>query len=279
MRWLKSGIIALFCICLVGFICHYEGWFEKKDTVGPVISGDSDLIEVSVNSGESELLAGVTAVDAVDGDVSSSLIISGMSLINSTDHSRTITYAAFDSSNNVSTWSRTVRYTDYTPPEFSLTRELTFYEGDRISILSYVRASDVIDGDISQNIKLVSGSDLYTTAGYYPVVVGVSNSCGDYSELELTLNVKTADKVAVSKTPEIMLSSYIVYLKKGEAFDPALYIKNVYSKVEGENIDGSMVSISSGIDTNTPGRYTVTYSVSNTLGYVGESNMMVIVSE
>ncbi len=279
MRFLKYSIITIFCICLAAFICHYEGWFEVKDVKGPVITCDADLIEVSVSASEEEFLAGMTAVDDVDGDVTDSLMVSGMSLVNAEEHTRAITYAVFDSSNNVSTYTRTVKYTDYEPPIFSLSRQLVFNEGDKVSVLNYVNAYDLLDGDISQNVKIISGDNTYEAVGHYPVVLGVSNSCGDYSELELTVTIQSYDRLAVSNTPEIALTNYLEYINVGEAFDPTSYIKNVYSKVEGEVIGIDSVGIKSGVDIAVPGKYTVTYSVMNTLGYTGESSLIVIVRE
>ncbi len=279
MRFLKYSIITIFCICFAAFICYYEGWFEVKDVKGPVITSDADLIEVSVSATEEDFLIGMTAVDDVDGDITDSLIVSGMSLVNADEHTRVITYAVFDSSNNVSTYSRTVKYTDYEPPIFSLSRQLVFNEGEKVAVLSYINAYDLLDGDISRNVKLISGDVTYNSVGHYPVVLGVSNSCGDYSELELTVTIQSHDRYAVANTPEIELTDYLVYINAGEAFDPASYIKKVYSKVEGENISTENVSIKSGVDVNVPGKYTVTYSAMNTLGYTGDSNLIVIVRE
>lgn len=279
MRFFKYSIILIFCICLMGFICHYEGWFEKEDKTGPVIMGETDLIELSVAASEEELLAGVSAIDDEDGDVTDSLIVSGVSLINTSEHTRSVTYAAFDSSNNVSTWTRTVKYTDYKSPVFSLSRQLVFNEGDKVSVLDYISADDLLDGDISQNVKLISGDNTYNTVGHYPVVLGVSNSCGDYSELELTVTIKSYDRTAAAGTPEIALTDYLVYIDAGGSFDAASYVKTVYSKVEGEVIGTDAVNIKSGVDVNVPGKYTVTYSVINTLGYTGESSLTVIVRE
>lgn len=279
MRFLKYSVIAVFCICLAGFICHYQGWFEEKDTQGPVISCEDDLIEISVKATEEDFLAGVTAMDDVDGDVTNSLIVSGLSMVNADEHTRTVTYAAFDSSNNVSTWTRTVKYDDYEPPVFSLSKQLVFNEGDKVSVLEYINAYDLLDGDVSQNVKLISGASTYDTVGYYPVVVGVSNSCGDYSELELTVTIQSYDRLTAANTPEIALTDYLIYIEAGEVFDPASYVKTVYSKVEGEVIGTDAVSIKSGVDANVPGKYMVTYSVINTLGYTGESSLTVIVRE
>lgn len=277
MRWLKYLSITVFCVCLAAFMCHYLGLFVQHDNQAPEILFDSELIEVSVSSSDEELLAGVTASDDVDGDVTETLIVAELSLINGEEHTRNITYAAFDSSNNVSTRTRTIKYTDYKKPEFSLTKELVIYEGDKQSVLNYIRAYDVIDGDISQNIKLVSGSGTYNATGYYPIVLGVSNSCGDYSEIELSVNVKENNRALLSNTPEIALTDYLVYLKAGDTFEPGAYIKNVESKVDGEIIDNSTVGVSSNIDTSVPGRYIVTYYVGNSLGVMGESNLTVIV--
>ncbi|MBQ9887089.1 MAG: DUF5011 domain-containing protein [Lachnospiraceae bacterium] len=279
MRWLKGIVIAAFLICCGLFLCHYKGWFEKVDKRGPVISADTDMLELSVHDSEQSLLSGMTATDNIDGDVTNSLIVASQSLLNPDDHTRTITYAAFDKSNNVSIWQRKVKYTDYTPPVFSLTKPLVFNENDIYSVRDCVKAFDVIDGDITDKVKLVSGSNSFNAAGIFPVVFGVSNSCGDYSDIELMVEVKSTDKTTASKTPDVILREYLVYIKEGESFDAASYIKNIHSKVEGEVIETGSVIIDSAVDVNTPGKYTVTYSVVNSLGFAGESTLTVIVTE
>lgn len=59
------------------------------------------------------LLAGVTATDAEDGDVTASLLVEGISGRND-DGTVQVTYAAFDSNHHVTKATRAVRYTDYT---------------------------------------------------------------------------------------------------------------------------------------------------------------------
>ena len=47
--------------------------------IGPVLTCDSDTLDVSVSDGESVLLQGVTAKDKQDGDLTGNILISSIS--------------------------------------------------------------------------------------------------------------------------------------------------------------------------------------------------------
>ena len=81
----------------------------------PVITFDQNVLEVTTDATEAELLQGVTATDAEDGDVTDSVLVETSTHFVS-DTTIEVTYAAFDSQGHVSKAKRSVRYVDYTPP-------------------------------------------------------------------------------------------------------------------------------------------------------------------
>ena len=85
-------------------------YYRSKDTLGPVISMDSSDIFVSVNDPQSQVMAGVTAMDSKDGDVTNLMLIEDLSDFVEED-TRIVSYAAFDKDNHVSKAQR--RMTDY----------------------------------------------------------------------------------------------------------------------------------------------------------------------
>ena len=56
----------------------------------------------------------------------------------------------------MATCSRTVRYTDYEKPHFSLSQGLVYPVGGSVTLLDRLTATDVIDGDISDNIRVTT---------------------------------------------------------------------------------------------------------------------------
>ena len=144
----------------------------------PEILFDSEVISVPTGADDAALLAGVTATDAEDGDVTASLVVEGVSGRND-DGTVRVTYAAFDSNHHVTKATRAVRYTDYVKPRFALTQPLVCRTGGNRVLSSYVTAHDSIDGDLSGRVKiaLTDGSSLAIT-GTHTAELRVTNSNG-----------------------------------------------------------------------------------------------------
>lgn len=254
MKLLQRGTILLFILVLAAFVGVKFYVSRTVDSTPPVISYDSDVIEVPVGVSRSRLLQGVTASDNRDGDLTGEIMVKGITNLIGADTAR-VTYIVFDSSNNMSTASRTVRYTNYEKPRFSLKTPLVFPVGGTVSLLDRLTATDVIDGDISGKIRVTTQNVNTNAAGVYSVTVQVVNSLGDVESLPL--------KVVVGIMPysnqEVALSDYIVYVEQGDSFDPARYLLTPIAPGELEIVDP--------VDTTQPGIYEVTYTVRNYTAY------------
>lgn len=246
MRILQRGIVALFLLTLLAFGGLKYYLYTSIDRIPPVITCDSDVVEVRVGAGEEALLTGVTARDNADGDVTDSVMIKGVSQLITADTAK-VTYIAFDSSNNMATASRTVRYTNYEKPRFVLTQPMVFLVGSQVRLLDRLTASDVIDGDISENIGVTTQNVNAYTPGVYNVTVQVTNSLGDVESLPLKVTVASGAQYLL----DVRLSEYITYLKVGDRFDPAAYILTP---------DPQAVEVASDVDTGLPGIYEVSYT-------------------
>ena len=133
--------LVLLAVCL-GVLIGYR-MFDglRTDNVVPKITiSDSGIPEMSVYKPEA-LLEGVTATDDRDGDVTSSIVVESVGSIMD-DATVTVTYAAFDSSGNVAKAQRTVRYTDYKSPRFTLKESLDFTYGTNFDVVDVVGALD-----------------------------------------------------------------------------------------------------------------------------------------
>ena len=251
-----------------------------------MITSESDTVTVSVAAEESELLAGLTATDDEDGDLTGEIMISSMS--NFTEPGkRTVSYVVFDASNNASTLTRNLEYTDYTAPQIKLTQPLRYglNEMEDASLTENMSVQDCLDGDITQQIRATFNDGAYIAlAGEYGITVQVSNSAGDTCSVPLTVTVTDPAEESGKYYP--MLSDYIVYAPVGGYVDlTSLLIGLENSSTQYLFADANpsapggieSVAIGGAIDYNTPGTYTVDYQFTSASGVTGTTKLAVVV--
>lgn len=280
----KNWLIAAVCVLLFGLatLGYTLVCVAGDDHTAPVIMLETDTLELSVTAGNEVLLQGVTARDNRDGDVTASIVVEGVS--NITDaHTATITYAAFDSSGNVSKTTRTLHYTDYTAPRFGLSRALVFSAGTSSNVLDCVTARDVVDGDISRQVKgtLVSDTGGLIQPGVHTVDFRVTNSMGQTVHIALPVDIYAAG----SYNAALELTDYLVYVPKGASFNPEAYPAALtvgmteYSLLGWKLKDNITVTMNSSVNTAEPGVYSVAYTVTVDDRYTGYSRLHVVVEE
>ncbi len=257
MRTLQRITIILFAAVLAVF-CGVKIYTRLYlDRSAPVISLDSDTISVSVSDPREKLLEGVSAYDDRDGDLTGSVMIKSVTQL-ITGNTAKVNYIVFDSSNNMAMASRNVRYTDYEKPRFALEKPLVFAVGSKVTLTDRLTASDVIDGDISDAIRITSQNVAVNYEGVYSITVQVTNSMGD-SE---TVTLKTTVNNSSYARRLVTLSEYITYVEAGTEFDPASYIRNVRAP-GGDPLTEDNVEIVSNVDTSVPGYYEAAYTCSS----------------
>lgn len=275
--------LVLLAVCL-GVLIGYR-MFDglRTDNVAPKIKiSDASPAEMSVYAPEA-LLEGVTATDDRDGDVTASIVVESVGGMLD-DGTVTVTYAAFDSSGNVAKTQRTVRYTDYEAPRFTLSKSLNFIQGTGFDVLDAVGAVDLLDGDIGYRVKaLPMDAVAINTEGSHNVRFRVSNSLGDTAELVLPVEVHYSGRY----NAQLKLTEYLVYLDAGTAFDPKAYLDEYIARGEDTDLTkgvpaGLTLETKGKVNTNAPGVYAVSYTVSSTLGntlYEGYARLIVVVEE
>lgn len=179
------------------------------DSNQPVITivGEA-TIELTFGEPYEEL--GATAVDDIDGDISSQIVIGGATVDSTIPGIYIITYDVSDAAGNAAEQvSRTVTVLpDTSPPVITLigdaTIELTF--GEPYEELG-ATAIDDVDGDISSLI--VIGGDVVNTnvSGSYVITYNVSDQSGNAAEeVSRTVNVTEGSTSTIIK--ELHLFSY-----------------------------------------------------------------------
>lgn len=271
MRIVRIVVFALFAISVALFGYYEVDKLVKTDDTMPVITGPKEVLEVSCNYTEKELLSGLKASDEKDGDLTSEIVVGNISHFVKKGISK-VTYVVFDSSNHPAKFQREVKFTDYHSPRFALTKPLVFKIGSTENIYELVGAKDIFDGDISTGVVTSLDNVNLSEEGTYKVKVSVTNSLGDTSELVLPVHVVAAPQLGLT----IELKENIVYLKKGDKFNPESVIDNVYQS-NGAKVGTDGIKISSNLNTNKSGVYEVKYSIDKNSGGKALTYLTVVV--
>ena len=271
MRTIKQ----ILCIALVLLIAAkiattvYQGTSDKNEP--PVFHCQEHTIQVSSTSTEADLLQGITASDAQDGDLTRQIVVSGISKLISNNTAK-VTYLVFDSDNNMAVYVRQIQYTDYQKPRFYLdpTKPLRFPSVEEISLLDRVSAYDVVDGDVTSRVRVSTLAGTEDTR-IYDVTVQITNSLGDTAWLKLPVLELPTDP----NRPEIRLKEYLVYLKQGDSFDPLEYV-GICNISDGTRIAPESLTVENLVDTSAAGEYRVTYTYADS-GSEGIAILTVVV--
>ncbi len=271
MKILRIVTTILFVIVVILFGLFYIDTKRATDTTYPSIELESDFIEVSVDATDKELLAGVTAFDGKDGDISNKVVVESISKFDK-NHECIVTYAVCDSNNHVAKTSRSMRYKNYTPPKFTMSSSLVFGLDEDVDIHGSVGAVDSIDGDISDKVVINATDFTDKTAGIYSVSLQATNSMGDIVYLDLPIFVEERSTLS----PRIELKEFLVYVPKGGNVNLKSYVTGVFQ--QSLEVKNPEIQIVSDFNKNIPGVYTVHYHTTQK-GYEGHNVLTVIVEE
>ena len=269
MRRFRLLLLVFFLVVFAIFMASNIHEYLTSDYTAPVISADADILYLSVDVAEEELLQGMTVQDNLDGDVTDSLVVVSKSKFIA-KATRNVNYAAFDGNNNVGTYTRKLVYTDYHSPRFVITQPLRFVAGNSsYNYLRYVRALDCLDGNITSQIKITFGNTETASEAVseQKVHIQVTNSAGDTSVLDLTATFEDYDSYSLSSPS---LTDYVIYINAGEKPNLLSYLDGVWRagntrkfSEAGFDPDKDISIDDSQVDYNTPGTYIVTYRLSH----------------
>lgn len=244
-----------------------------SDDKAPVLNCDSQILNVTVDEIIQGVPAGVTAHDQTDGDLTSSVQMTGHSMFLENGVFRAC-FAAADSRGNMGKLEQLICITDYQPPCVHLRQAPVFAAGTEVSIKNIVEVSDVLDGVIADNESIYLSNSINTgKEGMYEAVLQTGNSFGDVITQVIPVWI-----VPAGDGPDIELSEYMVYIEEGSTFDAESYIQSV-TGTDGVTIRKSKVEIDdSALDLTQSGTYLVKYTCTQgeTTGY---SALSVVVTE
>ena len=271
MRYLRilTAIAFVFSLLFAAWTNHHYN--SNLNTDYPEITSTVELLEISVQDPPEAIYRELRAQDATDGDLTEQIMVASMSHFLEPGTVR-VKYVVFDSHNNSSTLSRLVHYTDYKAPVFSLEKVPVYRVGSSFDLIDHIRVEDCIDGDISDHIRVISNMVNTFSVGNYPVVLEVSNSCGDTAQITLWVTYDSKESTAIVK-----LHRYIVYVQQGQNFEPMQWLATVTDR-NTTALDTEKIEIQGNLDVNKPGCYQLVYSYNDgTLS--GYAPLTVVVTE
>lgn len=275
MRYVKYAISALFLVSIVTYTITWYSDKNSTDSSMPEIKISEQQIEASVKDKDA-LLKGVVVMDKKDGDITGNLVVESISkFVNKKEHICNVTYAVADSDSHVVKATRKVKFTDYKSPRFIVKKPLCIEMGSNTSVTSLIGAEDVIDGDISNKVKILSNMVSTNVSSENVVTAQVTNSLGDTVKLKAEVAVSQSNNIS----PTIQLTKNIVYIKKGDKFSAKKYIDSAKDS-DGKGISKDKVKIKgSSVKTNKAGCYSVKYSVMDDDGNEGNAYLTAMVEE
>lgn len=275
MRIVKMAVMTGFALAVGIFLVSVIQEIQEKDRTMPVIESDRDVLKISCDYEEEDLLEGLTASDAKDGDLTSQILVGDITRFIEKGVSD-ITYVVFDSGNQSASLTRRVEFEDYSSPQLQLSQPLVFYEGegDYEELRSRVKATDKLDGDRTDWIVQTDSNINFQKEGQYHITYEVSNSYGDSTAMQLPVHVLSGKADSL----EVRLKKAIVYLSLGDAMDTDKWLDNVYDS-QGDKVESVNISASGQVDVNTPGIYEIRYQADDSKGNQGENWLTVVVQE
>ena len=227
------------------------------DSTKPTIQliGDST---VSVEVGGSFIDPGATASDSNDGDITSSIIISGTFDLNSTG-TYALTYNVSDSAgNSADSVTRTIIVGDTTPPQFSLNGNSNLnIDLNSVFVEPGATAIDSFEGDISSSVNIIGNVDT-STIGSTTLFYNVSDSAGNAAnQLVRIVNVveNTLPIISLIGDASVSIEVFSYYIDQGST--------------ASDNYDGNITNaiVSTGtVDLSTVGVSIIRYNVTDSSG-------------
>lgn len=291
MRTMRLAVVLFFLLSCVCFAAYYGMEWKNADRNVPEIQIENDKVEVYVSATEEDLLEGVTAWDEEDGDLTDRLQVVSLSPFVG-QKERTVNYIVFDSAGKPATASRTVLYRNYESPRIYIKAPLRFEVGELVEGLETLdyEAVDVLDGDLTNKVRISYTTAYGIVAGDYNFTLQVSNSAGDTCILPVKMTILDPNEELGKYYP--VLSDYVVYVKAGRDLDEKDLLTGVagngrtymFDEVVEGNEDFDVVSrrdieINSNVNYDVPGVYTVEYSYTTEDDVTAVTVLYVVVEE
>ena len=209
---------------------------DDADLLPPVFAGVTNITYTIGVSPAIDYTAGVTATDAVDGDVTADIVVDSSAVNLALPGTYLVTYTVVDAENNPA--SQTIMVTvalETVPPVISGVHTINGTVGSAPNYLLGITATDNVDGNITANIDVDAGLVNLSSAGTYTITYTVTDAAGNTT-------TATADVVLVSSNYDVdtpdLTAIYQTYTSGTDNLNPYSEMLNTASELYGYLTDG-----------------------------------------
>ncbi|MBC2005143.1 DUF5011 domain-containing protein, partial [Listeria booriae] len=211
-------------------------------------------------------LAGMSASDTEDGDITANVTITANDVDANQAGTYHVTYSVTDSDDNTTTKTITITVLTNEKPVITAA-DITQKAHRSVDPMVGVTASDLEDGDLTANIKIIANDINIDVPGEYHVTYSVLDSDGNETEKTITVTILSNDAPVIHGQD--------VTFKAGKAFDPMAGV--TASDTEDGDITSTIEITANDVDPDVAGVYHITYSVTDADGNTTEATYTVTV--
>ncbi|MDY0854774.1 DUF5011 domain-containing protein [Bacillus thuringiensis] len=233
---------------------------------------------VSINVGDKfEPMAGVSAIDEKDGDITSKIKVDG-NVDTSKPGTYEVTYTVTNSKGLTIVRKQPVKVketegTKNEAPVLTVPFSTTLHVGEEFDPMAGVSATDKEDGNLTNKVKYNGNADT-SKPGKYIVEYWVVDSKGVNATATRSVIVKENEE-----TPDMepkLTAPTKTTINVGDKFDPMAGV-SATDKEDGDITD--KVTVDGNVDTSKPGTYELTYTVSDSKGHKVTAKQTVTVKQ
>ncbi|MGD9901452.1 MAG: immunoglobulin-like domain-containing protein [Spirochaetales bacterium] len=255
MKWAKKIVSVVFLLSVFTLFSGCD-WFKTADETGPVISGAVN-ITLEVGSSAPNWLSGVTAIDEVDGNLTTQLAVDASDVNLLVVGTYDLVYSVTDESDNDSSVTVSVYVVDTVNPTMAGMEDFTLeVNSSAPNWLTGLTANDSYYGDLTSAIVADDSEVDLTTVGTYTLTYTVEDNSGN--EATETVNV-----VVVDTTDPQINGAQNLFLAAGSETPNWIGSIIATDSYDG-NLTNEIVVDDSAVDLMTTGAYTLTYTVADT---------------
>lgn len=275
-KWV--ALLLVVCIGLAGSVVCIR---MNADTKGPeIIFSDNTETLYRPDMSTEELLAGITAKDDKDGDVSASLTVESVYEVDDTHV--VVTYTAKDSSNNITKQKR----------EMELDPSSASKDSEDIS--EFGEKTDAADATATTGVdtkQTEDSADSKETADTSADKAHESDTDSSVDEITPTptpevdeaaaeKEKQTAEADAMpAQNPRIYLSDYLVKVPVGTSIDLLSYVSEIKDDSDDVYALWRKVQITGEVNSAVPGTYKCTYYVIDSQNNISNNAVLTVVVE
>ncbi|MBC1919603.1 DUF5011 domain-containing protein, partial [Listeria booriae] len=217
--------------------------YTSENSIALAIPGDSPVITASDKTlkkgGSFDPMAGVTASDTEDGDVTGNITVTANDVNVNQEGTYHVTYSVTDSDDNTTTKTITVTVTSNNAPVITAA-DKTLKKGASFDPMAGVSASDTEDGNMTDKVSVTANDVDTSVEGTYHVTYSVTDSDGNTTTKTITVTVSSNNAPVITAADKT--------LKKGASFDPMAGVSA--SDTEDGNVTDKVTVTANDVDTS-----------------------------